>query len=363
MHNPYEHNSVLNDNMRHTISLLSVLSALLSMSVVGFLGQSALAAPGDFVKQTKFDTNCASDIGVGVAFDGANLWFSCEASFTDLYRANPLTGVTTASYSIFQGIGAIAYDGVNNVIYTSPGNGNNTSTINKIQLDAAKNVVSVTPLFNATGLFGDGFLWDGLAFDAQDNTIYGGPDGKITIHQWFLNGTLVKEFPGRCNGADVTCPTPNGSSSGVAIGGANLYEGTNGASHVWVVKKSTINATFAGDDFFNFTTNQPGDVNFRDEGLTCDPVTFAANGTEVMWSKEAFTPNRASAFEIPPGSCGFGGLPPGPPPSVVGGEILPMDVTALFVAGAFGNFTWMVSAIGASAAALAIGVLRSRRHK
>jgi len=91
----------------------------------------------------------------------------------------------------------------------------------------------------------------------------------------------------------------------LAIGGNLLFEGSDGCNKVWVVDKVTHAAAF------NFGTVVPGDNGFRDEDLTCDPVTFAPK--HVMWSKEAYLPMRAAAFEIPIGTCGFGGLAASPP--------------------------------------------------
>jgi hypothetical protein len=96
-----------------------------------------------------------------------------------------------------------------------------------------------------------------------------------------------------------SCIGPLGS--GLAIGGDDLYEGKNGCSHVYVVHKKTLAPVF---DFSTFIASDP---NHRDEGLTCDTQTFAGQGKQVMWSKEAFSPNRAAAFQIPAGTCGVGG--------------------------------------------------------
>jgi hypothetical protein len=95
-------------------------------------------------------------------------------------------------------------------------------------------------------------------------------------------------------------------NSGVAIGGDLLFQGSDGCSHVWVIKKDTLTPSF------DFTTIVAGDPNFRDESLTCDPFTFRSTlGKQVMWSKEAYSPMRAHAFEVPTNTCGSGGLPAG----------------------------------------------------
>jgi hypothetical protein len=70
-----------------------------------------------------------------------------------------------------------------------------------------------------------------------------------------------------------------------------------------------VDKSAPGTLLFDFTTVVPGDPNFRDEDLECDPLTFASQGQHVMWSKEAYSPMRAHAYEIPFGTCGLGGQP------------------------------------------------------
>jgi len=132
---------------------------------------------------------------------------------------------------------------------------------------------------------------DGIAYDATDDTLYISDDSiSVTIWHYNTAGTLLGSFPWAGSGC---------YNSGLAIGGNLLFQGSDGCSHVWVVDKTTQAPSF------DFST---GGV--RDEGLTCDPNTFAPLGKQVIWSKEAFAPNEAFAFEIPAGTCGVGGQPP-----------------------------------------------------
>jgi hypothetical protein len=148
-------------------------------------------------------------------------------------------------------------------------------------------------------------LDDGLAYDGQNDTLYFSDDCSTTI---FHYGITLAAGPAHgvtdMVGAQLDNFAWGGSgcyNSGLAIGGSLLYEGSDGCSHVWVVDKVTKAAAF------DFSTQVAGDPNFRDEGLTCDNITFAGSGKEVIWSKEAYSPMRAHAFEIPAGSCKFGG--------------------------------------------------------
>jgi hypothetical protein len=260
--------------------------------------QAAYPSNGTFMGSVHFSVQCTSGLGVGVAFDGTYLWYTCYRSglTPDLLRADPTTGLVTASYDIDHGLGAIAYDATRNAIWAAPGAGSTADAIWLIKLDAAHLETSAAVKFIASG--DTGSLDDGLGFDATDDTLYFKPDDSNPIHHYKTDGTKLTDingYPDPCNGMNT---------SGLAIGGNLLFEGKDGCSHVWVVDKHTLAPAF------NFSTQIAGDPNFRDEGLTCDNKTFPM--VDVMWSKEAYFPMRASAFAIPLGTCGVGGQPPPP---------------------------------------------------
>ncbi len=277
----------------------------------------AYAARGDLVATVTFSQSCGSGIGVGIAYDGTNLWYSCYNSSPDLYRADPVTGQVTASYTIAGGLGALAYDANRNAIWAGWG-GLNTGQVYLIQLDGSKNVVPPTAVaFNATDAT-ISEIDDGLAYDGQTDSLYISPDGSTVIHHYDTNGNHLIDGPNQ-NG-DFTWAGNSCYNSGLAIGGNLLYEGSDGCSHVWVVDKTNPTSSV-----FNFST---GDV--RDEDLECDTNTFASQGKHVMWSKEAYEPMRAHAFEIDFGSCGVGGNPAPQPggkrpviiiPGIMGSEL------------------------------------------
>lgn len=268
-----------------------VLTAFLF--VVGATNRVALAARGDLVASVTFSQNCTSGLGVGIAFDGVNLWYSCYGGSPDLLRANATTGQVTASYTIANGLGALAYDSTRNAIWAGWG-GPNSGAVYLIQLDKNGNVQSSALKFTASNAAINN-IDDGLAFDAQDDTLYISADTSTTIHHYSTNGGYLGGFSWAGSGC---------YNSGLAIGGNLLYEGSDGCSRVWVVDKAA-----PATGVFNFSTIAPGDPNFRDEDLECDIFTFASLGKHVMWSKEAYPPMRAHAFEIDFGSCGVGGLP------------------------------------------------------
>lgn len=271
-------------------TILNMGLVIMAALILPTLSSVAQAATGDFVGGVNFSVQCESGVGVGITYDGQNLWYSCYDDKTDLYRADPKTGIVSASYSIRGGLGALAYDAGRNVIWAGWGSPRINWSIYKIQLDGAKNVIGSTfafvPITNSMSID------DGLAYDATDDTLYVSPDVSSTIYHYAINGTLLGSF--------LKAPGPSCGNSGLALGGSLLYEGFNGCSEVVMVDKASPSTVV-----FNFSTIVAGDPNFRDEGLTCDPNTFSP--LDVMWSKEAYSPMRAHAYEIPAGSCEFGG--------------------------------------------------------
>ena len=127
----------------------------------------AFAANGDLVQQTNFAQACGSGIGVGIAFDGKNLWYSCYASSPDLYKADPITGAVLASYTVAGGLGALAWDGNRKKIWAGWARG--TGSDGDVRLiDPATGTGAV--VFNASAAAFDE-LDDGLAYDAQDDSL------------------------------------------------------------------------------------------------------------------------------------------------------------------------------------------------
>ena len=274
---------------------LFVLAAMLA--VLPLWAGPASAAPGDLVGTVTFSQDCGSGIGTGIAYDGAgHLWVSCYSSNPDLLRTSATTGVVDQTYNIAGGLGGLAYDATRNALWAGWGDGT-CCAVRLITLDPTKTVIGSAVRFDAVAAQVCG-LNDGLGYDATDDTLYISDDCSVTIWHYSATdpgpvGTPLGSIPWSGSGC---------FNSGVAIGGDLLFQGSDGCSHVWVVDKTTLAPAF------DFSTVVPGDPNFRDEGLTCDTETFAP--TQVMWSKEAYSPNRAAAFEIPADTCGIGGQPP-----------------------------------------------------
>ena len=263
--------------------LHAAVIAAVGFGLVVAAGPLAEAANGDLVQETHFAQPCGSGIGVGIAFDGTYLWYSCYQSSPDLYKANPLTGAVLASYNVAGGLGALAWDGNRKRIWAGWGGGSGASGDVRL-LDPLTGSGPV--VFNAAAAAIEE-LDDGLAYDAQDDSLYISADTSTTIHHYTTAGALLGSVPWHGSGC---------YNSGLAIGGQLLFEGSDGCNHVWVVQRGSYAPAF------NFATGASG---VRDEDLECDSVTFSPR--TVMWSMEAYEPRRAIAFEIPPGSCATGG--------------------------------------------------------
>jgi len=249
---------------------------------------------GDVIGSVVPTIGCSSNLGLGVAFDGENLWFSCQGTSPDLLRVDPLTGVTEATFNVIGGLGSIAYDCTDNSIIAGWGGGDPNGTVRRIQLDATQSVVGSAVLFNAGAHPVVCGLDDGIAIDVSVNPrqIYLADDCSTIIHRYAYDGTHV----------DVLDDSPwTGSgcyNSGLAIGGGKLYQGANGCNHIYA--HDVLPWPMTGPNFTDFRSNPAGDPSFRDEGLACDDRTFPV---DVMWSVEAYEPRRAYAFEVPPGTC------------------------------------------------------------
>lgn len=288
------------------------LAFLAALSLIAFhYGSPAQAANGDQLRSFNADssgTGCADPsppfghVGVGIAFDGANLLISC-------YQDNTVTVVSTTDGSqvpqpvgLVHGavhpiigassLGALAFQGPAGPLWACSSFGV-VGTINWPLM------TTFTPVFNtSTVVFPDGQIggsgcFDGLAFDGSDMTIWASGDASFETDHYTLVGTGIAHFDnsGLLGGS---C-----GNSGIAVGGQLLYLANDGCSQIYEVQKdfssSALFATFGA----------------RLEDLECDDITFAVSNMKgAIWSKDAYD-NIINAWEIPLGQCAFGGGGPG----------------------------------------------------
>jgi len=251
---------------------------------------------GDVVGSVTFTQGCTqSSIGLGIAFDGDNLWFSCSSQSPDLFRADPFTGVVDATYNIAGGLGAIAYDCTDNSIVAGWGGGDANGNIRRIGLDANQDVIGSAILFAVGGHPMTCSLDDGIAIDVTTDprTIYISSDCSTIVHRYLYDGTHVDVLDDSPWTGGAQC-----YNSGLALGGDDLYQSANGCNHLFI--HDIAPWPMVGPNSVDFTTIVPSDPNFRDEGLACDDSTFPV---DVMWSIDAYEPKRAHAFEVPDQTC------------------------------------------------------------
>ena len=269
-----------------------------------------LAAPGDAVQPPIDPPGLAGAgcSGIGVAFDGTNIWYTCANE--DKVRKTDLVGtdngfITTAEGLTSVSVDAIAWDSDLGVLWggelvDSDGvGGNDTCRIYTIDPTTG----AATTKFDRTDI-GCGLLYfDGLTVDNVTNTLYYSPDVQKTIRHLTKAGAAAAndpiDFETLTSSPDL-CPAhePAGSddpvvdgcpNSGLAIGiDGKLFAGTNGAGRI--ITLDPVAKTFLSD----FAT-----VTGRDEDLECGPVV---EGKETILSRD-FETGHIDVLEAPEGSC------------------------------------------------------------
>jgi hypothetical protein len=268
-------------------------AALVLVSLGGETQRSAEAAPGDVV-----DTVALPSKGndVGIAFDGTRLYYNDGAStnLTSFEPGNPPGTVLNVPVARTDtaapvDLDAMAYDGTRDVIWAVQHGTENIYTVNKV-------TGAATFQFSATGRCQTciGTFKDGLAFDAggpgpADDSLWWSYDVDHEVFKLDLAGGVLESF--KVDGIHASLASCG--NSGIAVGGPNLYLGTNGCGTIIRIDK--VSKAFV--DVFASPTSRP-------EDLECDPVTYAP--TEVMWVRQFEDANNLEAHEIEPGTCGIG---------------------------------------------------------
>jgi len=152
------------------------------------------------------------------------------------------------------------------------------------------------PLMNANGACGGVCHWpaDGLDYDERDDTIRLSPDASSILYNVSPVGAFVSLIP-------ITTVVQCGIdfNSGVATGASNVvYTASGPCTEVFKWDKDSgllINS-------FPIAAN-------RNEGMACDSVTFANQGTDAIWVKDLN--GFIQSFAVPDGTCEIT-----PPPEV-----------------------------------------------
>ena len=317
-------------SFKGNLLLLSSITLVLS---IGLATPQAFAAEGDVIAQYF----CAGS-GVGVAFDGTDVWWVDSSDTFNLKRCNAVTGVAGTPLAVVgmaDPLSTISYDGTRNLFWAATMNlGGNMRDIYQIAPDGTATYI-FTSNFPAIGTF-----TDGLAYDGEDDSLWLSGDVDDEIYHYATDGTLIA-------GPILIPKDPNNScgNSGIAAGTGILYLGFNGCNIIQKHNKADLSL------ISSFVLNGA----MRVEDLECDNITFAGQGIDVIWSKD-FGDTDLIAFEVPQGTCptGGGGIP-------VGGSIIPIDASALLIAGAFTNAIWIAPVLVGAAGTTAF-YLKTRKN-
>lgn len=227
--------------------------------------------------------NYFCNLGTGIAFDGTSLLLSCNRN-NIITAVSPVDGSFVRSYTItgISVIGAIAWDHGRNQLWACGGFGPSENVVHRIDVSAETGNVIFTSSAPCP---------DGLAYDGTDDTIWLSPDVASTFYHYKSDGTLLGSYPANVGAC---------GNSGIAVGGPYLFLANNGCSEIYRAPKTDPTAT----ELF-------GGYPARLEDLECDDLTFRSTGKAAIWSKDAYDA-VLNAFELNPGDCGFGGLPPAP---------------------------------------------------
>lgn len=267
--------------LRALVIVLSLLAGTLVALATAPIASRADATDGNTLRRiTAAVPPCP--IGTGLAFDGDELILSCWST-NSLYYVDPSDGalLRTVPVTGITGIGALAYDRARDAVWACE-----YATEDVMLIESGPTSATATRAFTPTG----GCI-DGLAFDGTDQTLFTSGDVAGTVWHYTTDGQ-------RIDSRDVRNSLGGCGSSGIAVGGSELFLANNGCQQIFRAAKRD-NATprlFAG-------------FPERIEDLECDDVTFRAGGKAAIWSKDAYD-SILNAFELGVGDCGFGGLPP-----------------------------------------------------
>jgi hypothetical protein len=255
------------------------------LSVFALAASSAQAATGDLLRTiSPANPQPCQQARIGVAFDGTNLLVSCIGNnVIDVVRPSDGSLVSTITATSETSLGALAWDATRGKVWACSPFFLSFTTGKIVLIDPATGASSNAITLNPGGCA------DGLAFDASNDTLWHSADASCTVGHTKTDGTAIATYN--------VCSPPllgGGGNPGIAVGGQNLIMGggANGRQIYTVDKNlSTSSVLF-------------GTPTYAPEDLECDNITFAPK--TALW-----TPNvnagTLNAYEIPAGSCNFGG--------------------------------------------------------
>ena len=304
-----------------TRAIGSMLVALFVVQIA--LSRPAVAAPGDLVADVVVPEPYPTNVAPSVAFDGRYL-YNTEYGGSVLHRmdvppagsSGPATGhVSTPIEGAASGIMTLTYDAGRDRFWAIGGDG--------LQMYLLTKTGVATLVFTITEEDRPGFvpgpfpMETKVAYDRADDTLWYSPDGNARIFHYLTTPDAT--------GTAQLAPTPwidvsvapndmvaecgYSQSSGIAVGGANLFVSVAGCSYYFEYTKT-------GGKVGAYAYNTNAGTSTQD--IECDDLSY---GVGVLWIRDGYD-GHIRAFEQPrAGACVFGGgaaaAPPSPTPTPV----------------------------------------------
>lgn len=271
-----------------------VVALTLATLVALVLAAPAVGATGDVLADLA-PPNASG--GRGIAFDGANLYYTDFAGAV-LHRV----GVDGSGHSQTPivgaaGINSLAYDATRDAFWAVDGTG---LGIFLVQRDgSAARYFAIVPATDLPGfcdrLGGCSTVVSGLAYDGSDDTLWYAPHGTERVYHFDTIGHAIGFFDTNDVSSTFFPDCASSGVGGVAAGGDSLYLAAAACARGFRFTKSDT-ASAARLTSFASPGNAAADVE-------CDDESF---GPDALWVRDA-SAGRIRAIEIPASSCGGGG--------------------------------------------------------
>lgn len=274
--------------MNRSLVSITLIATLLALPGLAQRPPASLAATeqpvrpegtGDPLHTTYFSQPCPYG-GLGIAFDGQYLWYSCNAITGDpnLFKADALSGAVLASFAsdVVGSLGALAWDNNRQELWAGV-HDHPSGTTSVYRIDPTTG--------GATLVFGfpdpEGGFYFALAYDPQDDTLYMPSYDPVP-------GVLHVDTAGAILGSWPLAYYPYG----LAIAGDLLYVTLPDTGLDYITARAKASGAFQ----FQFLT-----IESSNRDLECDSITFAP--LTALWSVSEYDPRRATAYEIPAAAC------------------------------------------------------------
>lgn len=264
-----------------------LLTAVLAFGVPVLGAGTARAANGDLLRSITAATDTEGcGINDGIAFDGRDLLVSCVDNHGDGHTLidyiDPADGSLVNALTVpkHNGFAAIAYDAGRKKIWACDApNGNSVDQADIYLINPADG--SSAKQFTVADS-----CWDGLAYDASDDSLYVSADQSYDVYHYTASGELIHEY------TRVGALLGQFGNSGIAVGGPNLYLSNADGNQIYTVPKDFSSSKLLATESLHL------------EDMECDSVTFAPK--DAIWVISAYD-RTLNAYQIPSGSCGVGG--------------------------------------------------------